>query len=92
LPSNALAASAQELAELARSVEGEADRFTGEPGSPADNTAFAADLVAEAVANYQEQQGEEQGFEPAFDAPDEVEPLSRCWRSTRRPARASPAS
>ncbi len=75
LPSNALAASAQELAELARSVEGGADRFAGGPEAPTDNTEFAADLVAEAVANYQEQQGDDQGFEPVFDAPDEVEPF-----------------
>jgi type IV pilus assembly protein PilB len=46
-----------ELAELARSVQEE----PAEPG--ADSTTMAADLVAEAVATFQEQQGEEERHE-----------------------------
>ncbi len=48
-----------ELAELALSVQGEEEV----PG--ADSTALAADLVAEAVATFQEQQGEEDRHEDA---------------------------
>jgi type IV pilus assembly protein PilB len=61
-PPNPLAASVDQLAELARSLQ-------ETPASDLDNASAAADLVAEAVATYQEQQGDEQGFEPAPFAP-----------------------
>ena len=58
-PGNALAASVDDLAELARSVQDEsAQDEAAEPAS--DSTALAADLVAEAVATFQEQQGDEE--------------------------------
>ncbi len=57
-------ANADPLAELARSVEDE------EQLPSADSTALAADLVAEAVATYQEQHGDEQHYETSgIDAP-----------------------
>ena len=53
---NALAASADELEQLARSVQG--DVGSHDP----DTAAMAADLVAEAVATFNEQRGDEQDF------------------------------
>jgi type IV pilus assembly protein PilB len=62
-PSNSSAVSEDPLAELARSVEDEEQ-------PSADSTALTADLVAEAVATYQEQHGDEQRFEAAvLDSP-----------------------
>ena len=52
-----LAVGGDELEQLARSLQGSVD-------PNADSTALAADLVAEAVASYQEQHGEVQGFDP----------------------------
>jgi type IV pilus assembly protein PilB len=60
LPNNVLAATVEELEELARSVQ------DGSVAPDADSTALAADLVAEAVATYQEQQGE-------LEPPDSLE-------------------
>jgi type IV pilus assembly protein PilB len=54
--------SEDELAELARTVRNE------EQASGADSTGLAADLVAEAVATYQEQQGEEPAEEAVIEA------------------------
>ena len=65
---NALAASTDDLAELAKSVEG--DSVEDEGDEPlGDSTTLAADLVAEAVATFQEQQGEEDFGDADFDAP-----------------------
>ena len=57
--------SVEELAaELVRTAEDDSEDVES------DSAALAADLVAEAVATYQEQHGEEQRFEAAaFDAP-----------------------
>jgi type IV pilus assembly protein PilB len=63
LPNNVLAATVEELEELARSVQ------DGSVAPDADSTALAADLVAEAVATYQEQQGE---LEPPESLESEV--------------------
>ena len=52
LVTGGLTASADELEQLARSVQGEADL------PDVDSTALAADLVAEAVATYKEQRGD----------------------------------
>jgi type IV pilus assembly protein PilB len=60
LSTNELAGGADVLEQLARSVQGNAD--VTDP----DSTALAADLVAEAVANYKEQRGDL----PAEDLPD----------------------
>ncbi len=60
LPTHALVASADELEQLARSVQGDV------PVNDADSTALAADLVAEAVATYKEQRGDV----PVEDAPE----------------------
>ena len=57
-PVNTLATSADELAELALSVRDE------ELPPSADSTALAADLVAEAVATFQEQHSEDERYEP----------------------------
>ena len=55
------------LAELARSVQDE-ERL---PSADDDSTTLAADLVAEAVATYQQQHGDEQRYEAAvLDAPE----------------------
>ncbi|MGO8871566.1 MAG: type II/IV secretion system protein [Acidimicrobiales bacterium] len=59
-PPGALVITSDELAELARTVEGEELEAPAVATVPADSTALAADLVAEAVATYQEQHGEEQ--------------------------------
>jgi len=58
LGSNALPASVDELQQLARSVQG--DAAVPDP----DSAAMAADLVAEAVATFKEQQGDEQDDDP----------------------------
>ena len=54
VPSSPPPTAQDELAELARSVQDE------EPVPDVDSTALAADLVAEAVATFQEKQGEEE--------------------------------
>ena len=73
LPTHALVASADELEQLARSVQGDV------PVNDADSTALAADLVAEAVATYKEQRGDE----PVEDAPEagmsSARPTSHRW-------------
>jgi type IV pilus assembly protein PilB len=61
--STALAASVEELAELARSVEG--DEGVASPDTAVD----AADLVDEVVANYEEHIGEEQPSDAAVFIP-----------------------
>ena len=75
-PSNSLDATADELAALAQSVHG------GTQPPDADHTEFAADMVAEAVATYQEQHGDEQFLDPPVnDAPSEIAhfpPLARA--------------
>jgi type IV pilus assembly protein PilB len=68
---SALASSVDDLAELARSVQDESvPDETDEPGT--DSTALAADLVAEAVATFQEQQSEEDFRDAGFDAPTQT--------------------
>jgi hypothetical protein len=62
---SAFTAGEDELAELARSVETE-DPL--QAADSADSTDLAADLVAEAVATFQEQQEEERGDIPVADA------------------------
>jgi type IV pilus assembly protein PilB len=66
---NALESSADELAELALSVQDDGNQ----PGS--DSTDLAADLVAEAVATFQEQQGEEQWSDAIVSDPASVTAL-----------------
>ena len=67
-PDNILAVGTDDLAELAKSVQDESQHEQGEEPL-GDSTVLAADLVAEAVATFQEQQGEEEFNETGFDAP-----------------------
>jgi type IV pilus assembly protein PilB len=71
VPPSPLAASEEQLAELALSLDvAEQSSGDAEQQPNADEASMAADLVAEAVATYQEQQSEELGFEAVpFDAP-----------------------
>ena len=55
---NDLALGSNDLEQLARTVQGSVDN------ADEDSTVLAADLVAEAVASYQEQHGEVQSFDP----------------------------
>ena len=75
-PSTPLMAGEDELAELARSVQNE------EPVHDVDSTAMAADLVAEAVATFQEQQGEEDRYDADgsndFTGTALFPPLAKC--------------
>jgi type IV pilus assembly protein PilB len=66
---NALESSADQLAELALTVQDDGNQ----PGS--DSTDLAADLVAEAVATFQEQQGEEQWSDAIESDPASVTAL-----------------
>ena len=105
LVTGALTASADELEQLARSVQGNVEV------PDVDSTAMAADLVAEAVATYKEQRGDmplRTVRNPGCPPPRLTShrwprpwwtgsgsrwwTWRRCWPSTNSPARALPAS
>ena len=76
VPSSPPPTAQDELAELARSVQDE------EPVPDVDSTALAADLVAEAVATFQEKQGEEERHDADggndFTETASFPPLAKC--------------
>ena len=99
---NALATTTDDLAELAKSVQDDA-AGDEEVETPSDSTALAADLVAEAVATFQEQHSDEEFGDGGFEAPtatslfpplakslvDGERVLSRTWRPCSRSTTAA---
>ena len=74
-PTDPLAASVDQLAELARSLRVD-DQQLRQQSDNIDEAALAADLVDEAVATYQVQQVEDQGFDPSGFEQSTLDPPS----------------